>query len=107
VTHDSIRVGLVDDHPAIFVALAAAIGATDDLAIAGTGRTVAEALDLARRVEVLVCDVQLDGHAEGIGLLAAVHKQPDPPAVLLVSGFRHRLTLRAAMTTAKAWPNTP
>lgn len=91
------RVGIVDDHPAILAAIAVAIGATDDLTVTGVGRSVTEALDLAGRVDVLVCDVQLDGHAEGIGLLSAIHRQPDPPAILLVSGFRHRSIVRAAI----------
>ena len=92
-----IRVGIVDNHPAILSGLEAAVRATDDLVVVGVGRSVDDAISLAGLVDVLVCDVQLDGHAEGMTVLSSVHRLPDPPAVLLVSGFRHRSVVRAAI----------
>jgi len=97
-----VRVGVVDDHPSIVAAVSDAIAVADGLELTGTGRTLADALDLAGRVDVLVCDVQLDGHAEGLGVLDAVRAAPDPPAVLLLSGFGHGSVLRAAIDRGAA-----
>jgi len=97
-----VRVGVVDDHPSIVAAVSEAIAAADGLELAGTGRTLADALDLAGRVDVLVCDVQLNGHAEGLAVLDAAHAAPDPPAVLLLSGFGHGSVVRAAIDRGAA-----
>ena len=101
--------GLVDDHPTVLAAVAAAIEATDDLALVGTARTTDDALRLAADVDVLVCDVQLDGHAEGLRILEALHDPrtaPDrsfrPPAVILLSGFQQPSLVRAAIERGAA-----
>jgi DNA-binding NarL/FixJ family response regulator len=98
----SIRVGIVDDHPAILAALGAAVDAAEDMVLSGTGRTLAEALALASGADVLVCDVQLEGHAEGLRLLEAVADQPAGAAVLLVSGHGHPSVVRAAFERGAA-----
>lgn len=92
-----IRVGVVDDHPAIVDALAVAIKAAADLTLVGTASTVDEALALAATTDVLVSDLQLDGHAEGLDLLDAIHRRPAPPAVLILSGFSGASLVRAAI----------
>ncbi len=97
-----VRVGVVDDHPSIVAAVSDAIAATNGLELAGNGRTLAEALDLVGRVDVLVCDVQLAGHAEGLQVLDAARAAPDPPAVLLLSGFGHGSIMRAAIDRGAA-----
>ncbi len=97
-----IRVGIVDDHPAIVSAIAGAIAQTVDLAYVGSGPTVADALILADRVDVLVCDVQLDGHAEGLQILDAVQRAAAPPAILMLSGFGHPSIIRAAIERGAA-----
>lgn len=97
-----IRVGVVDDHPSIVSAVSAAIAATDDLALAGSGRTLADATALVPLVDVLVCDVQLDGRAEGLRLLEVVRDAPTSPAVLLLSGFGHTSVVRAAIERGAA-----
>ena len=97
-----VRVGLVDDHPSIVAAVSDAIAAANGLELAGNGRTLAEALDLVGRVDVLVCDVQLAGHAEGLQVLDAARAAPDPPAVLLLSGFGHGSIMRAAIDRGAA-----
>lgn len=98
----SIRVGIVDDHPAILAALGAAVEAAEDMVLSGTGRTLADALQLASGADVLVCDVQLEGHAEGIRLLDAVAAQQRRAAVLLVSGHGHPSVVRAAFERGAA-----
>jgi DNA-binding NarL/FixJ family response regulator len=96
----SIRVAVVDDHPSILAGLAAAVGAAPDLALVGSGRTLADARDLAARVDVLVCDVQLDGGAEGLQVLEA--SRHEPAKVLLLSGFGHPSVIRAAIERGAA-----
>ncbi|HSL33369.1 MAG TPA: response regulator transcription factor [Candidatus Limnocylindrales bacterium] len=97
-----IRVGVVDDHPSIVAAVSGAIVATADLILAGSGRTLADAVDLVPRVDVLVCDVQLDGGAEGLRLLEVAREAASPPAVLLLSGFGHTSVVRAAIERGAA-----
>lgn len=96
----SIRVAIVDDHPSIVAALTAAIGAAGDLVLIGSGRTLTDAIDLAARVDVLVCDVQLDGGAEGLRLLEATRH--GSARVLLLSGFGHSSVIRAAIERGAA-----
>ena len=104
-----IRVGIVDDHPTLLAAVAAAVEATADLALVGTARTTDDALRLAADVDVLVCDVQLDGHAEGLRILEALHdprasvgRSSGPPAVILLSGFQQPSLVRAAIERGAA-----
>jgi DNA-binding NarL/FixJ family response regulator len=104
-----VRVGLVDDHPTVLAAVAAAVKATSDLALIGTARTTDDALRLAADVDVLVCDVQLDGHAEGLRILEALHdpragvrRSSGPPAVILLSGFEQPSLVRAAIERGAA-----
>jgi DNA-binding NarL/FixJ family response regulator len=97
-----VRVGVVDDHPPIVDAVSAAIAATDDLFMAGTGRTLVDAIDLLARVDVLVCDVQLEGHAEGLRLLEHVPSISPAPAILLLSGYNHGSVVRAAIERGAA-----
>ena len=97
-----IRVAVVDDHPSIVAAVSEAVSAADDLVLAGSGRTLAEAVELLPKVDVLVCDVQLDGQAEGLRLLEISRGTPNPPAVLLLSGFGHPSVVRAAIERCAA-----
>ena len=97
-----IRVGVVDDHPSITAAVGAAVDAAPDLELVGVGRTLDEALALAAASDVLVCDVQLDGRAEGLDVLELVHRAPRPPAVLLISGYARSSVVRAAIERGAA-----
>ena len=97
-----VRVGVVDDHPSIVAAVGGAIADTGDLALVGTARTLDDGIALASGCDVLVCDLQLDGHAEGLRLLEAVHRLPGPPAVLLLSGFDQPSVVRAAIERGAA-----
>ena len=97
-----IRVGVVDDHPSIVAAVSDAVAATDDMVVAGTGRTLGDAIALIPSVDVLVCDVQLDGRAEGLGVVDLARAAPNRPAVLLLSGFGHASIVRAAIDRGAA-----
>lgn len=95
-----IRVGLVDDHPTVVASLAAAVAAEPDMDLIGTAATLADGLALARGVDVLVSDIQLDGHAEGLAIADAAHG--GRPAVLLLSGFEQASLVRAALERGAA-----
>jgi DNA-binding NarL/FixJ family response regulator len=100
-----IRVLLVDDHPAILDALGAGVRAAPDLVLAGTARSLPEALALlggprAAGVDVVVSDVQLAGEAEGLRLLERVG--PEGPAVLLLSSFDQPPLIRTAFERGAA-----
>lgn len=102
-----IRLLVVDDHPAIRDALAAAIEAADDLALAGVAGTVdeAEALLAGAGVgappDVVVCDVWLGEAAGGIELLRR-HGGPHGAMFLMLSAFEQPSFLRAAFEAGAA-----
>ena len=97
-----IRVGVVDDHPSILAAVSAAVDEAGDLVLTGTGRTLNDALLLLPRTDVLLCDVELEGHAEGIRVLDAARDQQPSAAVLLLSGHGHPSVVRAAVERGAA-----
>src|SRR5690349_16003213 len=101
-TSKSIRVGLVDDHAVVLASLAREIEDADDLDLIGVAANIADAVELASRVDVLVCDMNLADGAEGLRVLREIHdprtpRQGDPPAVLFLSGFAYPSLIRAAL----------
>src|SRR5262245_37683536 len=97
----TIRVGVVDDHPSILAAIAAAIEAEPDLTLAGTGRSLDDAVALLARSDVLLCDVQLEG-SDGLRVLDIASQSDRAPAVLLISGHGHHSVIRAAVERGAA-----
>lgn len=92
-----IRVGVVDDHPVVLSGLDTALATVDDIDIAARGGTLAEARAIASRddIDVLLLDVRLpDGN--GLELLAEVARR-GRPAVLILSSFRSRQYVAAAL----------
>jgi DNA-binding NarL/FixJ family response regulator len=104
VRSEPVRVLLVDDHPAILDSVARAISAADDLALAGTARSLDEARAAlkagAGAIDVVVSDVQLAGEAEGLRLLETTG--PDSPAILLLSSFDQPPLIRTAFDRGAA-----
>ncbi len=103
MTGQPIRVVLVDDHPAILDAVGSAVRAAPDLALAGTARSLEDALALlavAGTVDVVVTDVQLAGEAEGLRLLDAIGGEG--PGVLLLSSFDQPPLVRTAFERGAA-----
>ena len=105
---DTIVVGIVDDHPAIVASVVAAIEATDDLHVGGIASTFDDALALARGlghppIDVLLCDMQLAGGAEGLRLLDGRDASTETrPAILILSGFDQPSLIRAAFERGAA-----
>jgi DNA-binding NarL/FixJ family response regulator len=99
---ERIRVGVVDDHPSIVSAVGGAVDAEAGMELVGTGRTLEEGIVLAGGVDVLVCDVQLAGRAEGLRVLQYARGLPGGPAVLLLSGFGQASLVRAAIDRGAA-----
>ena len=103
MTGQPIRVVLVDDHPAILDAVGSAVLAAPDLMLAGTARSLEDALALlaaAGTVDVVVTDVQLAGEAEGLRLLDAIGGEG--PGVLLLSSFDQPPLVRTAFERGAA-----
>ena len=103
MTGQPIRVVLVDDHPAILDAVGSAVRAAPDLMLAGTARSLEDALALlatAGTVDVVVTDVQLAGEAEGLRLLDAIGGEG--PGVLLLSSFDQPPLVRTAFERGAA-----
>jgi DNA-binding NarL/FixJ family response regulator len=100
-----VRVVVVDDHPAILDAVGRAVLAASDLELAGSARSLDDALRLltgpdAIATDVVVSDVQLAGEAEGLRLLDALGG--DGPAVLLLSSFDQPPLIRTAFERGAA-----
>src|SRR3954447_2602760 len=103
-THASpIRVGIVDDHPAVIASIAVAVEADAGMILVGTAGTFDDGLALLRAeqqaIDVLVLDIQLAGGAEGLRLLTVIGDRArsgeTTPAVVMVSGFDQPSLVRA------------
>jgi len=102
-----IRLGIVDDHPAIAAAIAAAIA--DDaleprIDLVGTARTPEAGIDLVQRTgedaaDVVLCDVQL---ASGIDGLAVVDAARAHCRVVVLTSFDRASLMRAAFDRGAA-----
>jgi DNA-binding NarL/FixJ family response regulator len=92
-----IRLVVVDDHPAIALAVAAAIADRDDIELVGRATSVDEAIALIDdvRPDVILCDIWLSGAPTGLDLLRLMAVRPGPRVVVL-SGFEQASFLRAA-----------
>jgi len=93
----------------VLASVGAAVRSSHDLELVGTAGTFDAALRLAAHVDVLVCDIQLDGRAEGLAIIEAVHDpradwaaSDGPPAILLLSGFEQPSLIRAAVDRGAA-----
>lgn len=97
-----IRLAVVDDHPAIALAIEAAAGtAAGDppIELVGAAKTVETGLALVRRTgeaapDVVLCDVQLEAGIDGLGVVAAA-RAAGRRAIVLTSFDRASL-MRAA-----------
>ncbi len=101
----AIVVGLVDDHPAIIASIATGIEAADDLELGGTAASLDDAVAMlasGRPMDVVLCDMQLSGGAEGLQLLATRASVPSQPAVIILSGFDQRSLIRTAFERGAA-----
>ena len=95
-----IRLVVIDDHPAIGLAVEAAIEARVDASIelVGTALSVAAGLELVAetRPDVVLCDLWIDGAAGGLDVLGALTRSGrGAPRVLVLSGFEQPSFLRA------------
>jgi DNA-binding NarL/FixJ family response regulator len=103
---ERVRVGIVDDHPAILASLVSAIEASGDLEVVGTARSARDAVVLAAGVDVLCCDLNLDGRTEGLDVLEAIHDPrsiaADPPAVLILTAYGQASLIRSALERGAA-----
>ncbi|HET7181277.1 MAG TPA: response regulator transcription factor [Candidatus Limnocylindrales bacterium] len=105
---NAIRLAVIDDHPAIALAVAAAIREdTGDppIELVGTARTLEAGLDLVRRSgadapTVALCDVQLEAGIDGLGVVAAA-RAAGCRAIVLTSFDRASL-MRAAFERGAA-----
>jgi DNA-binding NarL/FixJ family response regulator len=96
-----VRLAIVDDHPAISAALAAAIAEDDHdprIDLVGTARTPEAGIELVRRTgadaaDVVLCDVQL---VSGIDGLAVVDAARGHCRVIVLTSFDRSSLMRAA-----------
>ena len=103
VTRQAIRLAVVDDHPAIALAVQAAIEAENSpgepaIRLVGSARTLGQARELLRREmdrpEIVLCDIQLEAGVDGLDVIEAAH-EVGAQAIVLTSFDRSSL-MRAA-----------
>jgi len=92
-----IRLVVVDDHPAIAAAVAAATAGRDDIELVGQATRVDDAMALIDEADpdVVLCDIWLGGAPGGLDLLGRI-ASGSGPRVLMLSGFEQATFLRAA-----------
>ena len=98
-----IALAVVDDHPAIALAVRAAIEAEErrgheaPIRLLGSARTASGALDLLSRDErpgVLLCDIQLEAGLDGLDVVEAAHRAG--VRVIVLTSFDRSSLMRAA-----------
>lgn len=113
---DPIRVAVVDDHPLVASALESAAeresatgGSSHDapIRLVATGRTLAEGLAVAAAgpggagaADVIVCDIQLAGEAEGLTVLDEARRHDR--AVIILTSFERSSFMREAFERGAA-----
>ena len=110
----SIALAVVDDHPAIALAMQAAIQAEADadgeagsrppVRFVGSAQSVRQAIELLRRdvdrPQVILCDIQLEAGIDGLDVIEAAH-EAGAQAIVLTSFDRSSL-MRAAFDRGAA-----
>lgn len=98
-----LRIGVVDDHPAIAEALARRADLTGDVEIAAVARTAAEGRALLGSTDlaVVILDLDLGDGPSGLELLAGL-SPGSGPAVIVVSAARTPSLVRAAIERGAA-----
>jgi two-component system response regulator DesR len=102
-----IRLAVVDDHPAIALAIQSAVRddlGTPTIELVGTAKTVRDGLALVARAtdgpNVVLCDIQLEAGIDGLGVVAAA-RAAGCRAIVLTSFDRASL-MRAAFERGAA-----
>jgi DNA-binding NarL/FixJ family response regulator len=93
----TIRLAIVDDHPIVLSGLEAALGTVEEIDVVAQGSNIADARAILERddIDVVLLDVRLpDGN--GIELLARPGR-PARPAIIVLSSFRNRQYVAAAI----------
>ena len=99
-----IALAIVDDHPAIALAVRAATegeerkGLERDIRIVGTARRIQDALALLNaapgRPDVLLCDIQVEAGIDGLEVVKAAHEAG--VRVIVLTSFDRSSLMRAA-----------
>lgn len=91
-----IRVGIIDDHPTTVLGVESLLAAQDDMALVARGTTVAEFLEAATEVDVVLLDLTLaDGSSPTENLRTLADAVP-VPILAFTSGDSPRLIREAS-----------
>ena len=97
---DKTRVLIVDDHQVFADALSWRLSAEPDLEVVGVATSqeaALRAIDL-RRPDVVVLDVELGDHRDGLALLRTMQEDDPGPSVLVVTAHDDAATASRAMS---------
>lgn len=93
-----IRVLTVDDHALMREGVCRALEAAGDIVVVGEAASAELGVEAARRLrpDVVVLDNSLP-QADGLDVIRAIRRQPDPPRVLMLSFMCEGTTVRQAL----------
>ena len=101
----TVGILVVDDHPAVIDSLVRVMSSEPALEVLASARSSDEAEGaigrLGPRLDLVICDVQIGGEAEGLRLLER-HGRDGRPRFLMLSAFDYPTLMRAAFERG-AW----
>ena len=99
-----IRVLIVDDHPVVRTGLVALLSGEPDLKVVGVAASGEEAVALAADLapDVVLCDLRLGAGLDGVGVTAALRRDPDGPAVLILTTYDNDSDIARAVLAGAA-----
>jgi DNA-binding NarL/FixJ family response regulator len=91
-----IRVAILDDHPVVRAGTAAIVESADDMTLAGTAASLAEATDILDRdaVDVLILDLRL---GQEFGLSVFDGARAELPAIVVATSYDYPQYVEAAL----------
>lgn len=97
-----MKILVVDDLPAVRVAMAAALNAAGHkVTLASSGNEALSQIE-AERFDVIVTDIWMP-EGDGLRLIKGLRDRSDPPRVIAITGGGPKLSIEMAESLAKVW----
>lgn len=99
-----IRVLVVDDHPVVRSGLRALLSLEEGLQVVGEAASGADAVarTASGGIDVVLCDLRLGEGLDGVGVVEAVRRLPDAPAVLILTTYDNDSDIARAVLAGAA-----
>jgi DNA-binding NarL/FixJ family response regulator len=103
MTHHTIRVLLIDDHPTVLVGLECVLNAASDIVVVGAERDGEQGVEAFLRLapDVVVLDLSMPGE-DGLQVMRRIHAQAPHATVLVLSSTSDDDTVLTALHSGAA-----